>query len=66
LPESNPIRKLDQTKLRELRKKLDGHLSSKEFDTYFNEIINEAVDLCTGWFVRLAIVSLVAQYSFVF
>jgi protein JSN1 len=50
LPEPNPNRRIDQNRLREMRKKLEGILSTKEVEAMFAEVSNETVDLCTGMF----------------
>ncbi|KAI8913477.1 armadillo-type protein, partial [Gorgonomyces haynaldii] len=47
IPEPNPNRKADQNRLREIRKRLEGHCSNRELDTIFSEIIDDAVDLCS-------------------
>jgi hypothetical protein len=49
LPEPNPQRKLDQNRLREIRKKLDGHFSPKDLETAYSEIIDDVVDLSTDY-----------------
>ncbi|KAI8804762.1 armadillo-type protein [Cladochytrium replicatum] len=49
LPEPKPNRRLDQSRLRELRKKLEGHVTSKEVDAAFQEVLEETVDLSTDY-----------------
>ena len=48
LPESESKRKIDQNKLREIRKKLDGRVSAKDIDSFYEDIIDDTVELCTG------------------
>ncbi|KAI9354075.1 armadillo-type protein [Zopfochytrium polystomum] len=47
LPEPNPNRRVDQNRLREMRKRLEGHPSAKDVETYFQEVFADTVDLCT-------------------
>ncbi|KAJ3327209.1 hypothetical protein HDU76_012209 [Blyttiomyces sp. JEL0837] len=49
LPEPLATRHVDQNRLREMRKRLEGHPSAKEIDMYFNEVLPETVDLCTDY-----------------
>lgn len=48
LPEHNPHRRVDQGRLREMRKKLEGHSTLKDIEAMFYEVIDETADLCTG------------------
>lgn len=48
IPDQDMYIKVDQTKLREIRKKLETHISSQELEKIFYEVIDEAVDLCRG------------------
>ncbi|KAJ3417577.1 hypothetical protein HDV05_000034 [Chytridiales sp. JEL 0842] len=61
LPEPSTTRTLDQPRLRELRKKLDGHISAMDFDLCFAEIIEETVDLCTDYIGNVLIQRLIEK-----
>ncbi|KAI8838385.1 armadillo-type protein [Chytridium lagenaria] len=49
LPEPMANRKVDQARLREMRKRLEGHVPPKEVETMFHEILSETIDLCTDY-----------------
>ncbi|KAJ3192721.1 hypothetical protein HK101_006085 [Irineochytrium annulatum] len=55
LPEPSPNRQVDQNRLREMRKRLDSHISQKEVDAMFAEILPECVDLCTDYIGNVVI-----------
>ncbi|KAJ3414703.1 hypothetical protein HDV05_006140 [Chytridiales sp. JEL 0842] len=55
LPEANPNRRIDQNRLREMRKKLEGNLSVKEVEGMFAEVVGETVDLCTDYIGNVVI-----------
>ena len=42
-------RTVDQNKLKEMRKKLEGHTTAKEIESYFNIIMLDVVGLCTDY-----------------
>jgi len=42
-------RQVDQNKLKEMRKKLEGHTTAKEIESYFNTIMLDVVGLCTDY-----------------
>src|SRR5947209_8397729 len=49
IPEPNPHRRLDASRLREIRKRLDsGHASAKEVEGIASECLEECVELCSG------------------
>ena len=52
LPEPRAHRRVDQNRLRDMRKKLEGHITLKEVDLIYQEIIDDTVDLCTGRYLR--------------
>ncbi|KAJ1927990.1 hypothetical protein IWQ60_002453 [Tieghemiomyces parasiticus] len=49
LAEPAPGQRLDQGRLRELRKRLDGHPTTREVDAAFEELFPVCVDLCTDY-----------------
>ncbi|KAJ3216851.1 hypothetical protein HDU67_008853 [Dinochytrium kinnereticum] len=55
LPEPLAIRKIDQSRLREMRKRLEGHVPPKEVEAMFNEVLPETVDLCTDYIGNVVI-----------
>ncbi|KAJ3222665.1 hypothetical protein HK099_002028, partial [Clydaea vesicula] len=61
VPELSPGRRVDQVRLREIRKRLDSTISSKEFEFVFNECIEEAVEFCTDYVGNVVIQKLVEK-----
>ncbi|KAJ1985412.1 hypothetical protein H4R34_000066 [Dimargaris verticillata] len=49
LPEPTGHRRLDQARLREIRKRLDAQPSMHDVEMYFNELFPVCVDLCTDY-----------------
>ncbi|ORX45570.1 hypothetical protein BCR36DRAFT_372623 [Piromyces finnis] len=49
LSEHATKRQVDQNKLKEMRKKLEGHTTAKEIESYFNTIMLDVVGLCTDY-----------------
>ncbi|KAI9204361.1 uncharacterized protein BJ171DRAFT_474986 [Polychytrium aggregatum] len=49
LPEANPNRRVDQNRLRELRKKLESSISSQEVEAIYAEVLDEASELATDY-----------------
>ncbi|ORX97272.1 hypothetical protein K493DRAFT_336624 [Basidiobolus meristosporus CBS 931.73] len=50
IPEPNVNRKIDQSRLREIRKRLDSHTSSaKDLEAAFHELFDDSVDLCSDY-----------------
>lgn len=50
IPEPKPHRKVDQPRLRELRKRLDAsHPSSKDMEAAFHECYDDSVELCSDY-----------------
>ncbi|ORY03513.1 ARM repeat-containing protein, partial [Basidiobolus meristosporus CBS 931.73] len=50
IPEPNLNRKIDQSRLREIRKRLDSHTSSaKDVESAFHELYDDSVDLCSDY-----------------
>jgi len=49
LSEHSTKRQVDQNKLKEMRKKLEGHTTAKEIESYFNIIMSDVVGLCTDY-----------------
>jgi hypothetical protein len=49
LPEPKSNRLVDQNRLREMRKKLEGHCTAKDVEQFFTECVDEAVDLATDY-----------------
>jgi hypothetical protein len=48
VPEPNPHRKVDQGRLRDIRKRLEGQCTAREIESIFHEIMDDAVDLSSG------------------
>ncbi|KAJ3305966.1 hypothetical protein HDV03_000808 [Kappamyces sp. JEL0829] len=63
IPEIIPSRKHDQSRLRELRKKLEGNVSPKDFDAIFIEIIDDADDLCSDYIGNVIIQKIMEKAS---
>ena len=61
IPESNRTRRVDQTRLRDIRKKLEGHCTSREIETLFTEIIDDAIDLCSDYIGNVVIQKIVEK-----
>jgi hypothetical protein len=51
LPGGNMNRQVDQTRLREIRRKFDGHCSAKEIEALLKECLHDAVEICSGEFI---------------
>jgi hypothetical protein len=49
LPEPNTDRRVDQTRLREIRRKLDVHCNVREIEALFKECLHDAVEICTDY-----------------
>ncbi|KAJ3121103.1 hypothetical protein HK098_003974 [Nowakowskiella sp. JEL0407] len=61
LPEPNPNRKVDQNRARELRKRLESHISAKEVESIFLECIDDAVDLSSDYIGNVVIQKLMEK-----
>ncbi|KAJ1551193.1 hypothetical protein HK096_002595, partial [Nowakowskiella sp. JEL0078] len=61
LPEPNPNRRVDQSRAREMRKRLEGHVSGKEVEAFFLEVLDDAVDLCTDYIGNVVIQKLMEK-----
>jgi RNA recognition motif-containing protein len=61
LPESESKRKIDQNKLREIRKKLDGRVSTKDIDSFYEDIIDDTVELCTDYIGNVVIQKIIEK-----
>ncbi|KAJ3092152.1 hypothetical protein HK102_010276 [Quaeritorhiza haematococci] len=61
LPEPKPNRRVDQNRLREMRKKLEGHATMKDVEALFNETIDEAPDLCTDYIGNVVIQKIIEK-----
>lgn len=48
IPEPNPHRKVDQNRLRDIRKRVEGPCTPREIESIFYEVLDDAVDLCSG------------------
>ncbi|RUS18489.1 armadillo-type protein, partial [Jimgerdemannia flammicorona] len=56
IPEPNPNRRLDASRLREIRKRLDsGHATTKEVEGIATECMDECVELCSGDFSTICV-----------
>ncbi|KAI8821491.1 uncharacterized protein EV422DRAFT_567225 [Fimicolochytrium jonesii] len=63
VPEPKANRRVDQMRLRELRKRLEGHPSVKDVESYFNEVVDDTVDLCTDYIGNVVIQKLIEKTS---
>ena len=61
IPEPNPHRKIDQARLRDIRKRLEGLCTTRDLDSIFYEIIDDAVELSSGNLLNL-IISFIRLY----
>ncbi|KAJ3031924.1 hypothetical protein HDV00_008095 [Rhizophlyctis rosea] len=61
LPEPRMNRRVDQNRLREMRKKLEGHATMKDVEALFAEVIDEAVDLCTDYIGNVVIQKIIEK-----
>ncbi|PVU87261.1 hypothetical protein BB561_006408 [Smittium simulii] len=64
LPTPDTINGLGQTRLREIRKRLDTQCSQNEFDSLFKEAISNIVDLCSDYVGNMLVQKLVERGSF--
>lgn len=48
LTDKNVNRTIDQNRLREIRKRLESHIPSRELEMIYYEVIDEAKELCSG------------------
>lgn len=49
LPEADPDHKIEQSRLKEIRKKLEGHTSARELENFYIECLEHTVDLSTDF-----------------
>ncbi|KAJ3186090.1 hypothetical protein HDU85_001008 [Gaertneriomyces sp. JEL0708] len=63
IPEPKPNRRVDQGRLRELRKRLEGHVTMKDVEAMFNEIVEDTVDLCTDYIGNVVIQKIIEKSS---
>ncbi|KAJ3100319.1 hypothetical protein HDU97_002359 [Phlyctochytrium planicorne] len=63
LPDPLPNRKIDPARLREMRKRLEGHVQPKEVEAMFNEVIGEVVDLCTDYIGNVVVQKILEKSS---
>ncbi|KAJ3047437.1 hypothetical protein HK097_011536, partial [Rhizophlyctis rosea] len=61
LPEPRMNRRVDQNRLREMRKKLEGHATMKDVEALFAEVVDEAVDLCTDYIGNVVIQKIIEK-----
>ncbi|KAJ1569339.1 hypothetical protein HK096_003431 [Nowakowskiella sp. JEL0078] len=61
LPEPNPNRQVDQSRAREIRKRLEGHVSGKEVEAFFLEVLDDVVDLCTDYIGNVVVQKLMEK-----
>lgn len=50
IPETFSRFKHDQSRLREIRKRLEGNVTAREIELIFEEVIDTADELCSGTF----------------
>ncbi|TPX35105.1 hypothetical protein SmJEL517_g02473 [Synchytrium microbalum] len=58
-PEPRVNRRVDQNRLRDMRKRLEGHITLKEVDLIYQEILEDTVDLCTDYIGNVVIQKIV-------
>ncbi|TPX53560.1 hypothetical protein PhCBS80983_g06262 [Powellomyces hirtus] len=63
VPDARPNRRVDQVRLRELRKRLESHVTAKDVEAFFNEVIDETVDLCTDYIGNVVIQKIIEKTS---
>ncbi|KNC99989.1 uncharacterized protein SPPG_04340 [Spizellomyces punctatus DAOM BR117] len=63
VPEPKPNRRVDQSRLREMRKRLEGHVTMKDVEAIFNEVVEETVDLCTDYIGNVVIQKIIEKSS---
>ncbi|KAJ3004539.1 hypothetical protein HKX48_001170 [Thoreauomyces humboldtii] len=63
VPEPKPNRRVDQVRLRELRKRLETHVTAKDVEAFFNEVVDETVDLCTDYIGNVVIQKIIEKAS---
>lgn len=61
LPEPNPNRRVDQNRLREIRKRLEAHPSAKDVDMFFQETYPDTVDLCTDYIGNIVLQKIIEK-----
>ncbi|KXS21700.1 hypothetical protein M427DRAFT_65672 [Gonapodya prolifera JEL478] len=63
LPEPRPGWRIDQARLRDMRKRLEGHVTLREIEAMFNECLDEAVELCTDYIGNVVVQRLLDSTS---
>ncbi|KAJ3269661.1 hypothetical protein HDV01_001133 [Terramyces sp. JEL0728] len=63
LSDSNPYRKVDQNRLRDIRKKLESHIATRELEMIYYEVIDEAIELCSDYIGNVVIQKLMEKCS---
>ncbi|KAI8899559.1 armadillo-type protein [Globomyces pollinis-pini] len=63
IPESNPCRKIDQNRLRDIRKRLESHITTRDLEMIFAEVIDDAVDLCSDYIGNVVIQKIMEKCS---
>ncbi|KAJ3141043.1 hypothetical protein HDU90_007066 [Geranomyces variabilis] len=61
VPDPRSKRRVDQVRLRELRKRLESHVTAKDVEAFFTEIIDEAVDLCTDYIGNVVVQKIIEK-----
>lgn len=61
LPEPNSNRKVDQNRLRDMRKRLEAHCTTRDIDAVYSEIIDDAIDLCSDYIGNVIIQKIVEK-----
>ncbi|KAJ3342390.1 hypothetical protein HDU93_002506 [Gonapodya sp. JEL0774] len=63
LPEPRPGRRIDQSRLRDMRKRLEGHMTIRDIEGMFIECLDEAVELCTDYIGNVVVQRLLDSTS---
>ncbi|KAI8930081.1 hypothetical protein BC831DRAFT_441253 [Entophlyctis helioformis] len=61
IPEPSPNRRVDQSRLREIRKKLEGHPPQRDIELIFHEIIEDSPELCADYIGNVVIQKIVER-----
>lgn len=63
IPELPISKKHDQVRLRDIRKRVDGHCNTKELELVYEEVLAEAVELCSDYIGNVIIQKVVEKCS---
>ncbi|KAH6595515.1 hypothetical protein BASA50_005724 [Batrachochytrium salamandrivorans] len=61
LPEANPQHAIDPSRLRDIRKRLDGMMTPRDIDAIYQETIGDAAQLCSDYIGNIVIQKVVEK-----